>query len=189
LEAVLDDPTTQSPQISIEDLQERWQQFHALKEGEGIEALSIYEMPPWETICEQLDWHHHLLSGGYFDAKRHGFCGVYRLIALENAGDVYRPAKLSRLCGVDASGTLYVGKASDLSIRLNQLRRSARNYRSEGSHGAISMLRRIKRLDYPEEKLAVALLFTGRLTGAVESDLLYAYINSFGDMPPLNYRL
>jgi hypothetical protein len=181
--------TAHSAEISVEDLQEYWRQLHALAEGELIGALSIYEMPPWQAICARLDWYVYRLGGGYFPAKRLGRRGVYRLIALEEAGAPSKPAPLARVCGIDPTGTLYIGEAGDLSLRLNQMRRTARAHRSERSHSAILMLRRIRRLDYPAEKLAVALMFTDRLTKAIESDLLHAYINSFGEMPPLNYRL
>jgi hypothetical protein len=51
------------------------------------------------------------------------------------------------------------------------------------------MLKQITLLDYPVKKLGIALLFTGRFTRGVERDLIHAYMNSFGDTPPLNYRL
>jgi hypothetical protein len=70
-----------------------------------------------------------------------------------------------------------------------QLRRSARSHRPERSHGAIEMLRQIPILDFPLNKLGVALLFTGHDTTGVERDLIHAYMNSFGDTPPLNYKL
>lgn len=44
-------------------------------------------------------------------------------------------------------------------------------------------------MDYPAKKLGIAIMFTGRHTRAVESDLIHAYMNSFGDTPPHNYRL
>lgn len=178
-----------SLEINVQALQEHWRRSHALVVGESISVIPIHMMPPWDAVCTELNWSLYHVSGGYFSARHHGFCGVYRLIALEVAGDLQRPAKLNRLCGQDPTGTLYIGEASNLSSRLNQLRRSARKYRSERSHGAISMLRQITRLDYPEEKLGVALMFTGRHTRSIERDLLNAYINSFGDTPPLNYRL
>jgi hypothetical protein len=176
-------------ELSINDLQEHWSRIDALKEGEFIEALYIGQMPPWSAICEKLGWEVHQLSGGHFSAKNHGFYGVYRLIALENAADLASPARLVRVSGEDPSGTLYIGEASDLSLRLNQMRRSARKDPSERSHGAINMLRQIQRLEYPAEKLAVAFIFTGKDTRLIERHLLHAYINSFGEMPPLNYRL
>ena len=51
------------------------------------------------------------------------------------------------------------------------------------------MLKRIPLLQFPPNKLAVALLFTGLRTRSVESDLIEADMNSFGDTPPLNYKL
>jgi hypothetical protein len=176
-----------SQQLSVSELQAYWKQVDTLTEGEWIGVISIYQMPPWTDICQELNWHFHQVDGGYFSAKNHGFCGVYRLIALASEGDLTKPAPLNRVCGQDTTGTLYIGEARDLSQRLNQLRRSAD--RRERSHGAIGMLRQITKLDYPTEKLGIALLFTSRHTRGVERDLLHAYINSFGDTPPLNYRL
>jgi hypothetical protein len=92
-----------------------------------------------------------------------------------------RFATLNRVYGQDISGTLYIGETGNLSSRLNQLRLS--------THGAIRALRRIPLLNYPSNKLGVALLFTGRDTSGVERDLIHAYMNSFGDTPPLNYKL
>ena len=179
----------QSLSLSIDDLQEYWRHLHALGDGETIRVLSIYEMPPWEKICSQLNWKVHRVAAGYFTDKNYGRRGVYRLIALEAANDLRSVATLNWICGQDPTGTLYIGEASNLATRLNQMRRTARARRSERSHSAISMLRRIRRLDYPPEKLGVAVMFTGRSTRGVERDLLSAYINSFGEMPPLNYRL
>jgi len=174
---------------SVRDLRVYWQRVEALVEGQSIEVPPIFRMPPWEDICEQLDWRLHRVDGGYFSAQRHGYRGVYRLIALSLPGDLERPAMLNRVCGQDRTGTLYIGEASNLSQRLNQLRRSARTHRSEGSHQTMSMLRQIPRLNYPPEQLGIALMFTGRHTRGGERDLVRAYMNSFGDTPPLNYKL
>ena len=52
------------------------------------------------------------------------------------------------------------------------------------------MLRQIACLDYFPDKLGIALLFTAVPdTRGVERDLIRAYMNSFGDTPPLNYKL
>ena len=150
--------------------------------------LGIRQMPPWDQICRVMSWQHYLLGGGYFGRKEFGYSGVYRVFALEIKDDISRPATLNRLCGQDPSGTLYIGEAVDLSRRLNQLRRTAENHR-ERSHGAAIMLRQITGLDYPPARLGVAVLFTGSRTREIERDLLWAYINTFGDTPPLNYRL
>jgi hypothetical protein len=179
----------QFPSLSVEQLQDHWRQLHALENGEFINVLSIYEMPSWNDICLLLDWRMHSLDTGYFSDKDYGRCGVYRLVALEAPRDLRKVATLNRVCGQDSTGTLYIGEAGNLATRMNQMRRTAKPRRSESSHGALSMLRRISRFDLPREKLGVAFMYTGRHTDSVERDLLHAYINSFGEMPPLNYRL
>jgi hypothetical protein len=178
-----------SPRFSVDMLEEYWKKVNVLAEGEAMLSLSIRQMPSWDDLCSKLRWEIHSIEGGYFSAKNHGFCGVYRLIALASEGDLTRPATLNRLCGPDTTGTLYIGEAGSLSNRLNQLRRSARSHRPERSHGAIGMLRQIPLLDYPSNKLGVGLLFTVPQTEMIERHLIHAYMNSFGDTPPLNYRL
>jgi hypothetical protein len=145
-------------------------------------------MPPWDQICLELNWEFHLPDGDYFGSRNHGYCRVYRLIALASEGDT-KPATLNRIAGQDTSGTLYIGESSDLSRRLNQLLRSGWGHRNEDSHDAISMLRQIALFEYLPKKLGIALLFTVRDTRGVERDLIRAYMNSFGDTPPLNYKL
>jgi len=179
---------TDVTRVSAWDLLELWERNDKALVGDELGLFQIYEMPPWDQICRVMSWQHYLVDGGYFGQKEFGFMGVYRLIALEAKGDISKPATLNRVCGQDASGTLYIGESKDLGRRLNQLRRSA-GHRREGSHGAVSMLRQITGLNYPEAKLGIALLFTGSLTKSIERDLLWAYMNTFGDTPPLNYRL
>jgi hypothetical protein len=175
--------------LSVSSLQEYWERVNALGEGERILSLSLYEMPPWNELCSELSWETHSIEDGYFSSRNHGFCGVYRLIALASEGSIDKPAALNRVGGQDTTGTLYIGEAASLSNRLNQLRRSARSHRPERSHGAIRMLRQISLLDFPPNRLRVALLFTVPQTRMIERHLIEAYINSFGDAPPLNYRL
>jgi hypothetical protein len=38
-------------------------------------------------------------------------------------------------------------------------------------------------------KLAIALLFTETCVEIIEENLVHAYMNTFGDAPPLNYRV
>ena len=170
------------------DLLDLWERNERACVGEQLGLFQIYEMPPWDQICRVMSWQNFLLEGGYFRKKEFGFPGVYRLISLETSGDLSSAATLNRVCGQDSSGTLYIGEASDLGRRLNQLKRSA-GHRNEGSHGAIGMLKKITNLSHPASRLGVALLFTGRDTKSIERDLIWAYINAFGDTPPLNYRL
>jgi hypothetical protein len=91
------------------------------------------------------------------------------------------------VCGQDTTGTLNIEHAGNLNNRLNQLRRSLLG--SEKPHGAYR-LKDIPLLEkqFSSNKLAIALLFTGNSPSLVEGDLIKAYMNSFGDTPPLNYR-
>lgn len=175
--------------ISVRELRAYWEKVHNLADGERIGVYPRECMPSWMALCDELPWETYTLDGGYFSAKHHGFQGVYRLFALENAGDLKSAPTFRRLGGDDPTGTLYIGEAGDLAKRLNQARRSARSYRREDSHGAISAMRQIPKLNFPIEKIGVALMYTDRLTRMIERDLLYSYINTFGDSPPLNYKI
>lgn len=175
-------------QLNVRELKEHWKYLDALNEGDTVDRyISTDKMPPWDEICSRLRWTLYRADGGYFSRKRLGFCGVYRLIGLAAENDVRRPATINRVCGQDASGTLYVGEAGSLNQRLNQFRRSLGI--REDSHGASRMYRQSAPLQsmFPTNKLAVAVFFTSRyLSTAVEHDLMRAYLNTFGDTPPLN---
>jgi hypothetical protein len=176
--------------LSVSQLNEYWDGVASLKGEETMRALHSRQMPPWEDICGQLNWRLHRLDQGYFSEKHHGFCGVYRLTAYENETDFFEPTTLNRLCAPDPTGTLYVGHASQLHTRLNQLRRSFDEYKYERSHGVPYALRALPWIrTIPVSRLGVAVLFTNRLTRMVERDLIRAYMNTYGDAPPLNYRL
>jgi hypothetical protein len=168
-------------QLSVWELKKHWDELDALTIGQSLEAVPRFFLPPWPDLCSDLSWHTYLLGGGYFTKKDHGYRGVYRLIALSEAGNVDKPMQFNRVCGQDVTGTLYIGCAGRLNDRLNQMRRS--------EHHTIGMLRRIPALNLPLERLAIAMLFTGRSYTSVEGYLISAYINSFGDTPPLNYKL
>jgi len=182
------DGSTSFNAMTVSELKEYWERAEALGLRDMIDSILPDRMPPWSKICSELDWELHLVDYDIFRAKNHGFYGVYRLIALTSEGDLNKPATLSRLCGPDASGTLYIGKSDNLGRRLNELLRSATG-RSQYSHASIGRWKQISRLSFPSHKLGIALMFTGRDTSGVEKDLIKAYINSFGDAPPLNYRL
>jgi hypothetical protein len=173
-------------QISVGELKEYWKYIENLKDGDVIERyVATYEMPAWNEICYGLDWRLHRADAGYFGRKEHGYCGVYRVIGLVTDNAI-RPATISRACGDDESGTLYLGETGWLNQRLNQLRRSLHG---EDTHGASRMWRQSAALKsrFPSSKLGVAVLFTKvRMHGWIERDLVRAYLNSFGDTPPLN---
>jgi len=172
--------------ISVWELQEYWNYIETLEPGQVIERhIHGSQMPLWDKICSELGWRVHKLDDGYFDRKRFGYCGVYRLIGLAT-NEAVSPATISRSCGEDSTGTLYVGESGWLNERVNQMRRSLRG---EGTHGASSLWSRSEILQskFPREKLGVAMLFTNpKMHPWIESDLMSAYLNSFGDTPPLN---
>ena len=121
--------------------------------------------------------------------------GVYRLIALDDAG---KPAILDRICGCDQTGTLYIGcEGQNFKIRsrLSQLVRSLRTPRKASvynqGHQAGYRLRRhpILSQQFSEKKLAITWCYTDReQCYPAEQSLLDVYFRSFGDAPPLNRR-
>lgn len=176
--------------LSVWELKQFWDDLEKLQPDQQIIIPHLSEMPSWPEVCDGLLWRYFTLDGGYFAQKDFGYTGVYRLISLTAEGDPRKPKALSRLCGQDETGTLYIGVAGSLSSRLNQARRTARAGSTERSHGAVAMLREIPPVRFREMKLGVALLFTGvKARHMVESNLISAYMNTFGDAPPLNYRL
>lgn len=173
--------------IGVLALIDYWNRQANARIGDVTECLAPWQMPHWDELCFFLQWEYYHLEGGYFSSKTHGSPGVYRLIGLDADGDLSKISTFNRLCGQDTSGTLYIGEAGGLATRLNQLRRTAA-LRTERSHGVINSLRTIWRLNYPIARLGVALLLTGNNTRSIERDLILAYINTFGDTPPLNYK-
>jgi len=126
---------------SVSLLTKYWDDFHALSRGEALNYyIPSHRLPRWEEICSELPWHTYLIDGTYFPKKHFGYRGVYRLVGLATEGDKSRAATLERVCGPDTTGTLYIGHAKNLSVRLNKLKRTAT--RRERSHGAIDMLGR-----------------------------------------------
>lgn len=168
----------QVPQYTAYELKRFWDSLEKLENGSTLPA---FRLPPWTEICSELDWRVHSLDGGYFSKKQHGYCGVYRLIALEQDRNLDKPATLNRMCGPDPTGTLYIGETGWLNERLNRMRR--------GEHNAIQMLRRIRALNLPNKRLAIALLFTCKSTRFIEQHLFESYMQTFGDTPPLNYKV
>ncbi len=173
--------------ISVRQLQDYWQYVEDLKVGEIRERyIGTRDMPPWEEICRDLCWDLYRVDDGYFSKKDIGHCGVYRLFGLSDDDKVIASAVINRVCGPDSSGTLYIGEFGWLNERLNQLRRSLHR---EDTHGASALWRQSTALrsKFPIEKLGVAVLSTGARTyKMIEEDLVRAYLNSFGDTPPLN---
>jgi hypothetical protein len=110
--------------------------------------------------------------------------GVYRVVAV--AEDTIIPVHLDRICGQDRTGTLYIGRASRLRSRLQQLVRSVIERCRSSEHPAC------RRLKYPPlskrfhpNSLALTWCYESECQTA-EYALLRAYRDSFGEKPPLN---
>lgn len=146
---VSDEPTSC---LSVHQLESYWHELDAAPEGSEFRSLSLWEMPPWNDICAELNWEFHLPDNGHFRKTEYGYCGVYRLIALASEGDLNNPEILNRIAGQDRSGTLYIGETIDLSVRLNEILRSGWGHRHEDSHRAIRMLKKIRCLDFFSKK-------------------------------------
>jgi hypothetical protein len=171
--------------ISVSELKEYWEQIENLESGSSLgRYVATSELPPWEEICSELNWQHHGI--GRFRRSHFGFPGIYRLVGLSSDGRIWDPAPISRVCREDTSGTLYIGEAGRLNQRLNQLRRSLRR---EDTHGASRMWQESEPLKnkFPLNKLGIGIFPTGfSMHPLIERDMNRAYLNSFGDTPPLN---
>jgi hypothetical protein len=172
--------------VTAHELEEYWKYIENLTDNDVIDRyVETSQMPPWDEICSELNWRTYTVDDGYFSKRHHGYCGVYRLIGLTTE----RPLKsgsIRRACGEDGTGTLYVGEAGWLNERLNQLRRSLHG---EDTHGASRMWRQssVLKAKFPANKLGVSMLFTRvGMHKWIERDLIRAYLNTFGDTPPLN---
>jgi hypothetical protein len=169
----------QQQQITVDDLKSNW-------ESDAAIDYPLERMPPWDAVCYDLNWRPFdcRILGPRFKKLSVGYPGVYRLIGLASEGGF---ATINRACGQDATGTLYIGQANPLSRRFTDLWCSLR--RGYGNHGAPETLRYYARLNqnFPPNKLAIAALRCVRCKYA-EGDLLDAYINSFGEIPPLNLQ-
>jgi predicted GIY-YIG superfamily endonuclease len=107
--------------------------------------------------------------------------GVYRLIALTDNSDLI-PAPINRVCGTDETGTIYIGSSDSLKSRLDTLVMAHNAHFKTKSRPPFS-----KPLSerFPDDKLAMSWEFTGE-SGQRENELLKAYVEAFGELPPLN---
>jgi hypothetical protein len=115
--------------------------------------------------------------------------GVYRLVGLNEDEDKIVPAHINRICGVDTTGTLYLGCGSKLRIRLQQLSRALRmgSHHYIFAHDIAKEFRYNARLSarFPLKRLGITWLYDWAYD-AVETNLLFHYRDSFGETPPLN---
>jgi hypothetical protein len=110
--------------------------------------------------------------------------GCYLLVASAQDGGI---ASIQRVCGVDASGTLYIGRAGSIEWRVNELRKTLRPAEYVGAHGAGLLLRNIQifREAFPVQNLAVQWALCEE-PGETEARLIDTYVRHFGEGPPLN---
>jgi hypothetical protein len=117
--------------------------------------------------------------------------GVYRLAAMTDV-KARQAMVLNRIGGSDSTGTLYIGCASSLRFRLQQLMRSLREPRKHrylGEHHAGRGLRGSRVLNklFPRECLVVYYAYN-RHPEIYEKNLLGHYALCFGELPPLNNK-
>ena len=111
--------------------------------------------------------------------------GVYRLIALDEKGD---PKQIGRLCDIDQTGTLYIGREGFSFAergRASQLVRSL--FAARTFHGAGQRITGHNRITEMFPRFAIA-WFYNKNSRYAESVLFDSYITSFGELPPLNRR-
>lgn len=111
--------------------------------------------------------------------------GLYRLVALmPGAGIDATP--LQRVCGLDPTGTLYIGSTSSLHRRISQLVRSRDTDRFKGRNYRPLPTRLAEA--FPAKKLAVCWINLPECLDrfADERNLIAAYVDTFGEPPPLN---
>jgi hypothetical protein len=127
--------------------------------------------------------------GSYIGRHVRSRRGVYRLIAMADMRN-RQPMVINRIAGRDATSTLYVGCATSLRFRLQQLIRSLREPRRGRNLNEHSVGERIRRNPllfelFPRECLAVAWAHI-EYPEIFEKNLLGHYEHCFGELPPFN---
>jgi hypothetical protein len=114
--------------------------------------------------------------------------GVYRLLALINS-HCFSPESLSRVCGEDETGTLYIGRAGPVAGQPNPLanRLGGLAHTHHRRYGATTHSKLPKPLGdrFPDDKLAIIWELTDDPAWR-EAQLLQNYEDVFGELPPLN---
>jgi hypothetical protein len=107
--------------------------------------------------------------------------GVYRLIGLRGA---LTPACISRACGTDRTGTLYIGHSINLYTRVGNLVRAHRSNDGISHHAAFPDKLKGR---FPIRRLGVSWQgVDSKWIRNRETELIDDYIAEFGDRPPLN---
>lgn len=109
--------------------------------------------------------------------------GVYII----NLYKINRPLKIGRLLGIDKNGILMIGESKHLRKRLNQFLLAKQNGKTKHSEG-----RRFHRYNLTEKLPSGWKLKVGcrpcKNHKKEERRLLTEYRETFGELPPLNYK-
>jgi len=107
--------------------------------------------------------------------------GVYRLFALRD-GNTFEPMPLSRACGADDTGTIYVGASENVFNRLGALVKEHRgDYRGKPHRPLADPLAE----KFTPERLAFYWRFDDQ-PWQLEKAIVTAYEGVFGEPPPNN---
>ena len=106
--------------------------------------------------------------------------GVYRLFATRES-KITMPASIARICGIDPTGTLYIGQGK-IDACLDSV---VRTYRPDYSPGRHPPLSRKLAAQFSPDNLVVAWQYT-ECPRPREMELIGAYFDEFGELPPLN---
>jgi hypothetical protein len=123
-----------------------------------------------------------------WDKLPKGSPGVYRLVALCNCSN-FTPERLNRVCGLDVTGTLYIGRGGSrysqpdtLANRISELAHThSRRFRGASHRKLPKPLGDL----FPDDKLAIEWELTDDPRGR-EGQILANYEGVFGELPPLN---
>jgi hypothetical protein len=97
------------------------------------------------------------------------------------------PIKLHRLLGVDAWAVLDIGESTSLGARIESLSKCASRARASGHMAGW----RYAYLKLAEKLAPHTLLISWRSHAdsyRLEAETMTAYLNAFGELPPLNYK-
>jgi hypothetical protein len=139
----------------------------------------------WSPLCRIIE---NSPGKRWSDLCRPDSPGVYRLIALDPSTPGTVPASLDRVCGIDLTGTLYIGATSSLRRRLASLvlRHRTDDPLSGGSGGYQRLSAKLARR-FPRGLLAISwqrVLDSGEMSR--ERALFHTYKARFGELPPMN---
>jgi hypothetical protein len=113
--------------------------------------------------------------------------GVFRLIGIETTATGYFPQQLARVCGIDPTGTLYIGATTLLRGRLGTLVRTHNPSGLSVGGGHTHMNAKLKKR-FPMQRLALTwrCVESTDMVRNLESQLFRRYEQQFGELPPMN---